>query len=91
MGSAQGFRFSGILGERKSRKWETSPGAKFSKMRAGEMTKEQARRKEYFKKLDLLTDEGIERVYEEIDFFYSTDHYRKDKKSEQAQIVNFEK
>lgn len=55
------------------------------------MTKEQARRKEYFKKLDLLTDEGIERVYEEIDFFYSSDHYRKDKKSEQAQIVNFEK
>lgn len=55
------------------------------------MTKEQARRKEYFKKLDLLTDEGIERVYEEIDFFYNTDHYRRDKQDGQAQIVNFRK
>ena len=55
------------------------------------MTKEQARRKEYFEKMELLNENGKQKVFEYIDLMLTVDYTRADYKPQNAQIVNFEK
>ena len=46
----------------------------------------------YFKMLDRLNDEGLERVFEQIENYTSCDRYLKDEyktNAEKAQVINF--